>query len=257
MKIKSIVLMIFIYTKMKIKVDIRSSKLGILWLLMQPLLYLAIYYISFRYILKSKDVASIISCLIGLISYNWFSQVLNEGTVSLIGSKGVTNSTTVPPFIFIISSALVCLWRYIFVLLVFLVFISFYSNELVFSLNFLFLLPIILLGFLTFLCITFFLASFYPIFPDIKHFVDTFVKLLLFISCVFYEVQSVPSKFSDFFLYNPLSSLITNLRTIILGHSFYGMNFLLCNTVICAVFLICGIFLYNLNKKKFPYINTI
>jgi ABC-type polysaccharide/polyol phosphate export permease len=74
---------------------------------------------------------------------------------------------------------------------------------------------------------------------------------------VFYEVQSVPSKFSDFFLYNPLSSLITNLRTIILGHSFYGMNFLLCNTVICAVFLICGIFLYNLNKKKFPYINTI
>ncbi len=242
---------------MKIKIDIRSSKLGILWLLIQPLLYLAIYYISFRYILKSKDVASIISCLIGLISYNWFSQVLNEGTVSLIGSKGITNSTTVPPFIFIVSSSLVCLWRYIFVLLVFLVFISFYNNQLVFSLNLLLLLPFILLWFLTFLCITFCLSSLYPIFPDIKHFVDTLVKLFLFVSCVFYEVQSVPLSFTDFFLFNPLSSLITNLRTIILGHSFYGMSFLLSNIVISVFFLTFGIFLYNLNKKKFPYINTI
>lgn len=242
---------------MKIKVDIRSSKLGILWLIMQPLLYLAIYYISFRYILKSKDVASIISCLIGLISYNWFSQVLNEGTVSLIGSKGITNSTTVPPFIFIISSAIVCLWRYIFVLLVFLVFISFYNNELIFSLKILLLLPVICLSFLTFLCITFCLSSLYPIFPDIKHLVDTFVKLFLFVSCVFYEVQSVPLNFSDTFLLNPLSSLITNLRTIILGNTFYGWSFLLSNIVISIIFLFSGILLYNLNKKRFPYINTI
>lgn len=242
---------------MKIKVDIRSSKLGILWLLIQPLLYLAIYYISFRYILKSKDVASIVSCLIGLISYNWFSQALNEGTVSLIGSKGITNSTTVPPFIFIISSALVCLWRYIFVLLVFLVFISLFSNELILNIKLLFMLPCIFFNFLTFLSITFFLASLYPVFPDIKHLADTLIKLFLFISCVFYEIQSVPTKFSDAFLCNPLSSLITNSRTIILGHDFYEVSFQFSNIVISCIFLIGGIIIYNLGKKKFPYINTI
>lgn len=242
---------------MKIKVDIRSSKLGILWLLIQPLLYLAIYYISFRYILKSKDVASIVSCLIGLISYNWFSQMLSEGTVSLIGSKGITNSTTVPPFIFIISSGLVCLWRYMFVLLVFLIFIALYSNELSLSLRFLFLLPFIFLSFLIFLPITFSLSSLYPVFPDIKHLVDTFVKLFLFISCVFYEVQSVPTNFSNIFLFNPLSYFITNLRTIILGHDFFGVIFLLSNVAISCVFLIIGVFIYNQNKKKYPFINTI
>ena len=87
------------------------------------ILYLSIYYISFRYLLKSKDITSIASCLVSLISYNWFSQTINEGTVSLIGSKGITNSTLVDTFIYIynffiislLMEILVCPYRFPFV----------------------------------------------------------------------------------------------------------------------------------------------
>ena len=209
----SVLFMIFIYTKMKIKVELRSSKLGVLWLLLQPILYLVIYYISFRYLLKSKDITSITSCLVGLISYNWFSQTINEGTVSLIGSKGITNSTVVPSYIFIISSSLVCLWRYLFVLAVFLFFISFHdSNECGLTLNLVYLIPAILFAFIVFSSLSFLLATVYPIFPDIKHIVDSSTKLFLFISCIFYEVKAVPEDVKFYFLLNPLSFLISNLR---------------------------------------------
>ena len=249
--------MIFIYTKMKIKVEIRSSKLGVVWLLLQPILFLSIYYISFRYLLKSKDITSIASCLVGLISYNWFSQTINEGTVSLIGSKGITNSTVVPSYIFIISSSLVCLWRYLFVLVVFLIFTSYYDLTEPLSLNLFYLLPTILFAYLVFTSISFLLASVYPIFPDIKHIVDSITKLFLFISCVFYEVISVPEDIQFYFLLNPLSLLITNLRAIFLSGDFQGYIFVISSILMFILFSILAYNLYKRNQSKLNYINTI
>jgi len=257
MSSNSVLLMIFFYTKMKIKVELRSSKLGVLWLLLQPILFLAIYYISFRYLLKSKDITSIVSCLVGLISYNWFSQTINEGTVSLIGSKGITNSTIVPSYIFIISSSLVCLWRYLFVLTVFFLFITFHKSSDLFTLNLLYILPAITFAFLIFTSVSFLLAAVYPVFPDIKHIVDAFTKLFLFISCIFYDVKAVPEDVQFYFLLNPLSFLISNLRAILLGGEFQGFSFVLYSILIFTVVSILGLFLYKRNQFKYNYINTI
>lgn len=257
MSANPVLFMIFIYTKMKLKVELRSSKLGVLWLLLQPILYLSIYYISFRYLLKSKDVTSIASCLVGLISYNWFSQTINEGTVSLIGSRGITNSTVVPSYIFIISSSLVCLWRYLFVLTVFLLFISFHDSSELLTLNLLYLFPVILFAFLVFTSVSFLLASVYPIFPDIKHIVDSITKLFLFISCIFYEVKAVPEDVQFYFLLNPLSFLISNLRAIFLGGEFQGFSFVLSSILTFGLFSTLGIGLYKRNQSKLNYINTI
>lgn len=242
---------------MKIKTDLRSSKFGILWLILQPLLYLCIYYISFRYLLKSKDVATISSCLAGLISYNWFSQSMNDGTLSLVGSKGITNSTLVPNFVFILSSSIVALWRYVIVFIVFLIYLAFQEGVSSFNFNYFLIIPYILLCFFTLFSFAFLLASIYPVFPDLKHIVDTFTKLFLFISCVFYETKSVPVYIHDIFLINPLSYLITNLRCILFESMSTNYIFVIYHILLSIIIFTLGFMVHKKYNRLYRYINTI
>ncbi len=80
----------------ELKVKYKNSVLGFAWSLLNPLLYLVVFYIAFTIILRSGIPAFPIYLLSGLLVWNLFSTGLGGATGSVVGNAGLVKKVVVP-----------------------------------------------------------------------------------------------------------------------------------------------------------------
>jgi ABC-2 type transport system permease protein len=85
----------------------KRSLLGVWWTLLNPLLTTAVMWIVFSNIFRfpTGDVPFIVYLLSGVLLVTFFSQGLNNVSVSVVGSAGILTKVYVPPVIFAVSAA--------------------------------------------------------------------------------------------------------------------------------------------------------
>jgi len=80
----------------ELKVKYKNSVLGFAWSLLNPLLYLVVFYIAFDKILGTNIDAFPIFLLSGLLVWNLFSAGLGAATASVVGNAGIVNKVSFP-----------------------------------------------------------------------------------------------------------------------------------------------------------------
>ena len=80
----------------ELKVKYKNSVLGFAWSLLNPLLYLVVFYIAFEKILKSGIPSFPIYLLSGLLVWNLFSTGLAGATGSVVGNSGLVKKVSFP-----------------------------------------------------------------------------------------------------------------------------------------------------------------
>lgn len=80
----------------ELKVKYKNSALGFVWSLLNPMLYLAVFYVVFTVFLKSSIPSFPIFLLAGLLPYNLFSAGLGGGTSSIVGNVGLVGKVWFP-----------------------------------------------------------------------------------------------------------------------------------------------------------------
>jgi ABC-2 type transport system permease protein len=80
----------------ELKIKYKNSVLGFAWSLLNPLLYLVVYYIAFTVILKAGIPAFPIFLLSGLLVWNLFSTGLGGATGSVVGNAGLVKKVSFP-----------------------------------------------------------------------------------------------------------------------------------------------------------------
>jgi len=83
-------------TRKELKVKYKNSVLGFAWSLLNPLLYLVVFYIVFDKILGTAIEAFPIFLLSGLLVWNLFSTGLSAATGSVVGNAGIVNKVSFP-----------------------------------------------------------------------------------------------------------------------------------------------------------------
>jgi lipopolysaccharide transport system permease protein len=80
-----------------LKVRYRGSTLGLLWTLLNPLLYMGIYALVFSVYIRigMERYAAFLLC--GLLPWIWFSSSLLAGTTSIIDGAGLIKKVFFPP----------------------------------------------------------------------------------------------------------------------------------------------------------------
>jgi len=73
-------------TRKELKVKYKNSVLGFLWSLLNPLLYLIVYYVVFQYFLKTSIPVFAVFLLAGLLPWTFFSNAMAGGTTSIVGN---------------------------------------------------------------------------------------------------------------------------------------------------------------------------
>jgi ABC-2 type transport system permease protein len=83
-------------TRTALKVKYKNSALGFVWSMLNPALYLVVYYVVFQIILKNGLPYFTIYLLSGLLVWNLFSAALAGATGSVTGNAGLIKKVDFP-----------------------------------------------------------------------------------------------------------------------------------------------------------------
>jgi len=200
----------------------RGSYLGMVWSVLTPLFMLAIYTFIFSVVFKAKfgtapnesrlEFAMALFC--GLIPFNVFTQCISEAP-SLI----ILNTNYVKKVVFPLEVLpMTILGRTLFE--GFISFAILIAGVTAFirppSLAFL-ALPLVFLPLIFWsLGISWFFASLGVFIRDLAHAVDILIRVLFFLTPIFYPISKVPPSFRFFLRLNPLTLIVGDFRSIII-----------------------------------------
>lgn len=232
--------------KMNLKSEAAQSQLNYLWWVLEPALFIAMYYVVFGIFLNSRTDDFIAFLIVGKIPFLWFSRSVSNASNAIIAGGGLMNQINIPKVFFpavVLGQDLV---KTLFVFLLMLAILIGMGYQP--TLNWLAIIPIAFmqLWFVSSLAILF--SALVPFLPDMKFIVNTFTMLMMFASGIFYDpMQFLKPEHTDLFLLNPLASAIKMYRDVILNNSLPDWVYLGKMTIVC----VCGVMLAVLFLRFF------
>jgi ABC-2 type transport system permease protein len=88
----------------ELKVKYKNSILGFLWSMLNPALYLVVFYVVFQLVLKAGIPNFAIFLLSGLLVWNLFSTALPAATGSIVGNSAIVKKVSFPREILAMAS---------------------------------------------------------------------------------------------------------------------------------------------------------
>jgi lipopolysaccharide transport system permease protein len=199
----------------------RGSMLGVAWSLFHPLLMLVIYTLVFSVAFKARwgtgDESKIAFGLVlfsGMIVHSLMAECLNSAPTLIISNANLVKKVLFPleilPWVALISATLHFLVS--LGILIFFCLLSGVSLHIGILFVPIVLLPLMLLT----LGLTWMLASLGVYLRDLAQGIGMVTTVLLFLSPVFYRLDTLPKQFQALIVLNPLTLPITQLRNVML-----------------------------------------
>ena len=195
-----------------IKVRYKQTKLGIVWLVLQPLAMTIVYSIFFGYIARvpSGGVPYPVFVLSGIVIWQFFSRAVNEGSTSLAGQQALIGKIYFPRLIAPLTAmagALVDFVIMVGVLLLAMIYFQAWPTWHIILAPFF----LLVLGMFA-LAISLVLAGLDAIFRDVRYALGFVMQVWYFCSPVIYPVELVPERFQTLYLLNPTTPLVQGFR---------------------------------------------
>lgn len=223
---------------------------GYLWWILEPLLSLAVYYVAFKYIFHSKTQNFAIFLFSGIIVYRFFSGTVTRSATSISGSQGLMQLVYIHKSIFPLSVLLVNLVKFLVTIL--LVMVIVWLSGIAPSWSYLALPVLVLLEILIIAGVSMTCAAITPFFPDFQLILDTLMHLLIFLSGVFYEIETLSPRMQNIIRLNPIAVLVEQFRGILLNGKwpvFQPLGFAFVESII---FIAIGWLLVHRFNRYFP-----
>ena len=237
--------------KRDFKKKYKRTILGIFWSILSPLLMLCIMATIFGHFF-SRDVPHYISYLFsGLIIFNYYAEATNEGMNALMSNAKIFTKINVPKYLFLFSKNVSALINFAIILVIYLSFLTFDGID--FTWIFLFLVyPIICLVFIN-LGIGLILSALYIFFRDIQYLYRLFIRVVMYGSAIFYNIDILPQHLQTLFYCNPIFVCITYFRSIVLHNTVPDLWLHLFLAGYALVLFGIGCWVYKKYNYKFLY----
>ena len=213
---KNLLILIYYKTLSDLKSEARKTCAGYLWWMLEPLLQLAVYYAFFTYIFTAREPNYALFLFIGLVSWRWFQASVLHSANSLIINRSMTQVIDIDKAFFPLEVVCVDLVKYVFSLL--LVLITLWCSGIYPDVLYVQLPILILLQYILTTGCSLVVAGITPFFPDFYLLLQTWLQLMMFLSGIFYSLDSIPGVFGRLLSLNPMGLLIQDYRRILLNH---------------------------------------
>lgn len=197
-----------------LKAEASRGYLGVLWWVLEPIMYMAIFYIVFVHLFKRGDGNYIAFLLTGLTVWKWFNATVSSGANSLIANASLMNQVYLPKIIFPLTVVAINTFKFLIIfslLVVFLVLTSATPSPV-----WLFLPIVIATQLFLIIAVTSFFASIMPFFPDLKLIIDNVMMMFFFLSGIFFDIGTIPGFKQKILLLNPMADMIFMYRHLLL-----------------------------------------
>lgn len=243
-------------TKRQLTISHKGSALGFVWILLNPLLLLALYILVFGFIFNGKiqsDGAESrfeygLTIFMGLMVIHFLTEVLTGAPRVLYAHSNFVQRTTIPTQVIPISTFLTAAIHFFASSVLFL--IGFICLQKALSLHALWALPILFFLFLLGLGLSWLLASLGTLFKDTAEIMPSFGMAILFGSAVFYPVNQIPANIWYFLKLNPVLHIVNELRSTFLWQNDINNFALLYIGITSTSFFLIGWFVFYFTKEK-------
>jgi lipopolysaccharide transport system permease protein len=242
--------LIYSFAKRDIEQRYKSSYLGILWSFITPLFMLIIYTYFFSVVFHSRwglesdnkfQFAIFLFC--GLTAFQLFSDVINRSPGLIISNTNYVKKVIFPIEILpitLLGSALFHMCISVVLLMISVVLCYGFIPWTIVLLPIV-LLPLILLS----LGLSWFFSALGVYVRDINQFLGLATQALMFLSPVFYPVSIIPENLRIFYNLNPLTSVIENMRSVLIIGEMPDWKLIGVSMVIGMLFFVFGYFCFR------------
>ncbi len=248
-RLKNKLNLIYELSRLDFKLKYYGSTLGLLWSLVKPFMMLGILYVVFFYFLKVTIPNYEVYLFLGIITWNFFADTTKDIAPG-IGSKAhLLQSTNLTPSIVIAGTIFHSSWTFLITLVIFFAF--FFALGLHLAASALILLILIPLLISLTVGVSLLIAPLYMRFNDFGHIWDIFLQMLFWATPIVYDYKIVPASVAKWYLLNPITRVIVDMRNAVLYGFFPDPKQILITLALTAVVCLAGAAVFKKYARRF------
>ena len=237
--------------KRDFKKKYKRTILGMGWSILAPLLQLFVMRIVFTQFFgrNMEHYTTYLFC--GNLIFSYFSESSSQGMTSLMGNAAIFTKVNVPKYLFLFSKNVQSLINFGLVLVVFFIFCI--IDGIAFTWKFILLLIPIISLLLFNIGVGLILSALFVFFRDVQYLWSIFTQLLMYLSAIFYSIDSYSPMMQNLFLLNPVYLHIRYFRKIVIDSTIPSVWFHLLLLADVVIVLGIGCWMYKKYNTKFLY----
>jgi len=237
--------------KRDFKKKYKRTVLGMAWSVLSPLLMLLVMRLVFtQFFGRGMDhYTTYLFC--GNLVFSYFNESTSQGMSSLMGNAGIFTKVNVPKYLFLFSKNVQTLINFGLTLCVFFVFCV--LDGITFTWKFICLLYPICCLVLFNVGVGLILSAMFVFFRDIQYLWSVFTQLLMYMSAIFYTIDSYSYTVQCLFLLNPLYLFIRYFRKIVIEATIPTIWFHLLMLADVIIVFGIGCWMYKKYNTRFLY----
>ena len=229
----------------------KGTVFGAVWSILNPLLSLLIMRVVFGHFFASSIPHYTTFLFCGMVVFNYFSEATSEGMHALTGNAHIFTKINVPKYLFLLSKNIQTLINFALTLLVFFLFCA--IDGITFTWKFLALAYPIVMLLLFNLGMGFLLSALYVFFRDMQYLWAVLTQLLLYVSAVFYSIDTFSDHVRNTFLLNPIYLFIRYFRKVVIDSAIPSLGFHVMMAADTLAVLLLGVWIYRKYDTEFLY----
>ena len=204
-----------LHARMALRADAQKFVLGYLWWILEPLFFVAVFYLVFGVILQSRQADFLAFLIVGKLPFQWFSGALNHSANSIVAAQPIISQVPMNKSFFPLSKVQESSYKQLAVFA--LLFLYVLYLEVPVGWHWLWLLPIAACQYLFIAAVSLVSAALVCLARDFAKVVQLATMALMFGSGIFWDVRSLSERAQDFILtWNPLAYLLDAYRQVLL-----------------------------------------
>ena len=205
--------------RLELKAKYKASALGFAWSLLNPAMYLVVFYVAFNIILRAGIPRYPIYLLSGLLVWNFFTTALLAGTGSIVSNAGLVRKVWFPREVLALSAIGAALVHFFLQSLVLVAALVVFRHPVDFA--FVALLPLALLAVLLLVSgMALLLSALNVYLRDIQHFLELAIMAWFWMTPIIYSYTLITSHFAggNFpALLNPITPIVLTFQRALYG----------------------------------------
>ncbi len=237
--------------KRDFKKKYKGTVLGMAWSVLNPLLMLLVMRVVFTQFFGSAVDHYTTFLFCGNIVFSFFSEATSQGMTCLLDNAGIFTKVNIPKYLFLIAKDSQTFINFLLTLAVFFVLCIF--DGIVFTWKFLALIyPIVMLVVFN-LGVGLLLSALFIFFRDMSYLWGVFTQILMYMSAIFYPIESFSQTIQNVFLINPVYLFIRYFRKVVIDGMIPSVWFHLLMAFDALFFLAIGALMYKKYNHEFLY----
>ena len=234
-----------------IKSRYRRSMFGVVWTMLNPLLYMSVMVIAFSHLFKFQIANYPVYLLTGLIAWNFFSQTTTQAMTTLIWGGDLLKRIYLPRTIFAVAavgSGIINLLLSCIPLL----FIMLITKQPIYLTTLFAPISILILGGVS-LGVSLIISMIAVFFADVAELYQILLQAAFYLTPIMYPENVLPKKIQTLMVLNPIYDVVKVFREVIYDGHLPSLHAFLAAIISTTAFLLLGWWFFTQKADQISY----